>query len=1043
MHSIGKRDMSGKNIVASGLPQILNVEASAGSGKTYYLAKKYLYLLFNPSLSEGEIPLNSILAITFTNKASLEMKERILDFLKKIALDSFKSKEEKNDLLFSLGVDENYARRRAFQIMEYLIRNYNFFQVQTIDSFINSILYGCAFRLGLSASFKTERYYLPYLTYSLDRLIDKASSEKEILELFREFIIQYLTIEHKTGWFPKKNILEIIVSFFSLYNKYAGKFIPNEPKSKELFMRKKILLKDIKILYEKLPSSTYQRFVKNLESFLETSRDNFDVSEISEYFKQEVVPIKKGSDTPSPVIQLWQKIRKGLKEICELESVILFNSYIKIFNKVINHTDKYSRKENILFLESLNKEANSLFKETGLGLPELYYRLSLRLRYFLIDEFQDTSILQWNNLVDMIRDALARGGSLFYVGDKKQAIFRFRGGEVSLFEEAKYFFRGFKAEKELLKINYRSRKEIVEFNNLVFSEENLRRFLKEKEDIDKEKISFSEPEIKMISEVFKDAKQNYLKNGGYVKLGLFSYGDKEEHDEWLQERLISLIKELNKIYLLKDIALLTRKNSEVEILTAWLLKESIPVESEKTLNVRDNSYIKEIVSFLKFLSHPVDNLSFAAFILGDIFCKRAEVNKETMHDFIFKRALSGKTSYLYRDFREEFPSFWENFIEEFFKSVGFVPLYELLITLFEKFSLFVNFPQHQGFFMKLLELVKEREENCPDILSFLEFFENAPPEELYVDVASTDAVKILTIHKAKGLGFPVVIIPFLEMVLEPFSQFIVGDGDNLRLLYFKKVYNDYSPRLSELYKREYLYSFIDELNALYVAFTRAEEELYIFSSPTVGGKKNFAHLLLPKERFEYGEPRVSKREEEAISQSIEISGSRYRDWIVILKDEFVEKSAIIDRKGIVYGEVMHWVLSLIGNLYHKKKEILVQEAIEKTRLAFPYFERYDKIKETVLNLLEHKEFYKLFMIEEGSVFQELELVNSLGKTYRLDRLIVKDKEVFLLDFKTSHDREDEDFKQVKEYISLLHEVYPHKEINGFLIYLDDFSLKKV
>ena len=149
------------------LPSVHIVEASAGSGKTYALAKRYLGLLINPSLKPDQIPLETILAITFTNKAAAEMKERILEFLKKIALDKFSQPKEKADILASLAVEEGYARRKAFKIMDYLIRNYNFFGVQTIDSFINTILSGCAFKLDLTASFKTKKYYSHYISYIL------------------------------------------------------------------------------------------------------------------------------------------------------------------------------------------------------------------------------------------------------------------------------------------------------------------------------------------------------------------------------------------------------------------------------------------------------------------------------------------------------------------------------------------------------------------------------------------------------------------------------------------------------------------------------------------------------------------------------------------------------------------------------------------------------------------------------------------------------------------------------------------------------------
>ena len=195
-------------------PQIHIVEASAGSGKTHCLAKRYVQLLINPALKPREIPLNTILAITFTNKSAIEMKERILDFLKRIALDKFADGKQKQDILSGLAVERPKAQEKAHRIMDELIRNYNFFQVQTIDSFINAILSGCAFKLNLSANFKTEKYYREYLVYSLDKLIDKAAEDDEVKALFCNFLLRYLSIENRTGWFPKQNILDAVSSLF-------------------------------------------------------------------------------------------------------------------------------------------------------------------------------------------------------------------------------------------------------------------------------------------------------------------------------------------------------------------------------------------------------------------------------------------------------------------------------------------------------------------------------------------------------------------------------------------------------------------------------------------------------------------------------------------------------------------------------------------------------------------------------------------------------------------------------------------------------------
>lgn len=1042
--------MKDKDLRLFQFPQVCLVEASAGSGKTYTLAKRYVQLLINPYLKPEEIPLNTILAITFTNKAATEMKERILEFLKKIALDKFESRQEKEDILSSLAVGKEHAHKKAYRIMDEVVKNYNFFQVQTIDSFINAILSGCAFKLNLSASFKTKEDYSEYLAYSLDILVDKAGYDKDILRLFQSFLRQYLYIENRTSWFPRQDILSIIISLFSKSNKYAGKFIRHRAGTEELFYQRTKISKLIKALRNQLPPGAHGAFLKVLAAFPAQEKDGFALDRLSDFFKREDFPVTKGQVVPAETKKLWGEIRESLRVLSELESGSLFNNYIEIFNQVLGGVKNLSIQDDVLFLEALNKEARRLFDEKFLTLPELYCRLATRFKHFLIDEFQDTSRLQWENLLMMIEEALSTGGSLFYVGDKKQAIYRFRGGEVSLIDLAKERFKNYNLIEASLAQNYRSRKEIVEFNNMVFSENNLRRFL----------IEFSPSDQDEIIKVFEGSRQKYRddKPGGYVKL---------EFLDCRKPKVLSLIEGLSKRFLLKDIAVLARKNKEVELLTSWLLEKDIPVESEKTLNIRENSYIKELVSFLKFLNSPIDNLSFASFIIGDIFSKASGLDSQEMHGFIFglnprtqllrKAATThlGVRVYLYREFRLRFPEIWETLMEDFFKSVGLVPLYELVISILGKFKVLNKFPEYQGFFMRFLELIKEQDEENPSLSSFLEFFDKAAPEDLYVNITESDSVKILTIHKSKGLEFPVVIIPFLEMNVKVDSRVAAADGEDLKLVYLKKRYRDFSPYLAGQYKGEYIKSFIDELNSIYVALTRAKDELYIFTSASF--------LLLPKEfpSMSLREPSPSPRWGEggaakqafkegagrgtssAINPPLEIPPPEYKDWIALLKDEFIDEGILSAREKVLKGEVWHTLLSFIGNLYSQDKKAVVKQALEKTRGQYPFIPDFKEFEAKLNNLLGHKELRPFFEVKEGEVYQEKEVVDSHGQTKRIDRLIVKSKEALVIDYKSSKEDSPRDYDQMREYIKIVQDIYPQAKVKGILIYLDTLKAEEV
>ncbi len=1051
-------------------PEVRVVEASAGSGKTFALAKRYIHLLLDPALKPEEIPLKKILAITFTNKSALEMKERILSFLKRIAFDRL-SQEEEEELFKSMGVPEGLARQKSFAIMDYMIRNYNYFRVQTIDSFINALLSGCAFRINLSANFKIKRNEEEYLNRSLDRLIDLAQKDKKVLKAFEDFLNQYIFLEHRRGWFPKKDMLELIGSLFKVANSAGLPFIKSAGGSADLIKKRKEVLKFLRRLKEVLPEKTDGKFVNSLETFLAHHSAGFSVDDLSSYFNREEFPMRKGEDIPERVEKLWSQIRQELAQLCEGEASAIFNCYIDVFARVVDELEVLTRKDDILFLSQLNEKARQLFDRENLTVEELYYRLASRFRHYLFDEFQDTSLLQWKNLFLMVEEALSTGGSLFYVGDKKQAIYAFRGGEVRLFDEIKEGFQPFNVTTEVLRKNWRSHKEIVEFNNEIFSARNLRRFILEQEQSEDKgsgnPIALRKEDIEDILKTFGDARQipRSEKIHGYVKVDCLKAKTIDELQPLARKKLLQLIHGLRARFTLGDIAILSRHNAEVELITSWLMEEGILVESERTSNIKENFLVKEMISLLKFLDSPVDNLSFASFILGDIFAAAAGIKVEDLRHFVFEfhqAAQEQQSLYLYKIFREAYPKIWDQFFDEFFRTAGLFPLYELVVSLMSRFDCLNRFPDFQGFLMRFLELIQEKEEDAADIASFLEYFERADTEELFVNIAQDSAVKVLTIHKSKGLEFPVVIIPFLGMEVQVGAggkrgekSFVVeAHPDHLSLVYFKKRYPRFSPALAEKYRREYKKAFLSELNNIYVALTRACNELYVFIPQKSGGSFNPVNFLIKEESLERGtrvnSPAVMARLKDV---TLKLSATRYRDWIDLLREEFSADGELTHRQDILKGKILHFILSFVGNLDREDKGTQLESAFAALPWAFPYckdlkdFKIYNGIIQKVLSRKALKAF---FYIPEGVVYREKELVDSKGETKRLDRLIVKEKEVWVIDYKIKRlspflrQSEEESYEgQVRGYMKLVRNLYPKLEVKGFLIYLEELESEEV
>ncbi|MBM3249322.1 MAG: hypothetical protein FJZ09_00540 [Candidatus Omnitrophica bacterium] len=1034
-------------------PYVHVTEASAGSGKTFCLAKQYLGLILSPESHPQDI--ESILAITFTNKAARQMKERILEFLKKIAL---KDPSLEKDILDSLTIPKDEAPARARQVMDHIATNYNYFQVKTIDSFINMILLGCSYQIGLSAGFQIRDDRDDYLTLSLDACIEQALRDKAIRKAFDGFLRQYIYLEGKETWLPKKDILTILGAMLYHFNVYSGPFKKFALGKRDLYEEKQKLLGLYKKLLKQAPEGINGTFYNTLERFVGDNPEIFDFKDLTKAnFLKDELPMNKNAKAPADLEKLWKEIRKTTTELSGEEARSYFNCYVDIFNLVYLALRTYSHKDDVMFLEELNQQANSLIRENGVTVPELYLSIAMRLRHYLIDEFQDTSVLQWMNLYQMVEEALSTGGTLFYVGDKKQAIFSFRGGEVELFDRIKQELKA-QIRVDFLKRNYRSAKEIVEFNNAVFSPENLKRFLEEQQKaVNNELKYFNAEDMQEILRVFEGPRQEYKPElQGLVSLEPLIAPNGEERDELAKAKTIALIDELTRKSLRKaDITILCRGNDEVELVSSWLIEKNIPVESEKTLNIKNNKFIRELVALLRFLNSPIDNLSFGAFILGDLFLEASGLEKEKMHDFLFglrDKLTREKGFYIFREFRRNFPKTWKDLFEESYSEVGFIGLYELLVDILSRFQVFNKFPEHQGFFMHFLEIVRGAQEEHPGIFDFLEYFDSIDEKKLFVNSSGADAVRVMTIHKAKGLGFPVVIIPFLYLDINDLasqtskgrvSYVVEQEPDGLALLRLDKKYAQLSEEMKERYRKEYKREFADELNAIYVALTRAENELYVFVPHGMRSVNNVARFLFPESPLILGKPAALKAALDKEGATRHIESARYWRWNEFLKEEFSDKRLLEKREALLGGKVLHQILASVANLDKQDKEEAIKLGLESARDLYPQIADFSPYAAKIRKVLEAKSFRQYFYLGDAQVFQEKEVVNSSGDTKRLDRLIITDKSAWIVDYKSREEEELDYAKQIREYREIIAQLYPKLEVKGYLLYLEELKVEEV
>jgi ATP-dependent exoDNAse (exonuclease V) beta subunit len=1029
---------------------VLCLEASAGSGKTYALAKRYVQLCLHLAATQS-VPIQSILAITFTNKATLAMKSRILDFFKRIALQQLKPYEVE-DIIKPVGLDEERASKLAFDLMNDVIRQYHYFQVQTIDSFVNILLVGCSFKIGLSARFKIKRNSKEYLQLGLDQLLDQAAASKQVHQLFTDFVRQYLFLENRSGWFPRQDLLKVMNELFRQHNTYQKPFLVY-PSTEDPFTRKRKIYALMRQLKDICPTQTSKRFIDHLDELLHEDTGIFDVDDLKAHWTKDSFPINKGGTITPELEMLWRKIAGELHDLCRLEAYSMFNPYVVLFEKVLGCFNSLSRRDDVLFLEELNRKASLLFEDGLVTVEELYFRLAARFGHYLVDEFQDTSLSQWRNLAYMVEEALAHGGSLFYVGDKKQAIYAFRGGESRLFDALQVELEGFNVHRESLDKNYRSCPEIIKFNNRVFSLDNLRDFLNRRLENSSEKaIHFSEADFEEINNTFSHAHQSPgtgLK-GGVVRVTYLDGRIKQERAQEVRQRLIPMIKGLQGRFALKDIAILTRGNDDVEEITQWLLQEGIYASSERSSDIKNNTLTAELIELLRFLNSPADNNAFVQFALGELMPKATGISPEALRDFLFDCARLKKvreTSF-YQEFQKVFPDIWNDFFEDIFHQAGVYPLYELTAGIVRRFGCETYFPQYQGFLMHLLELVKMQETESCDLSSFLDYYDNLEGEERFVPMAQVEAVKILTVHKAKGLEFPVVIVPFLEMDIKAGSGGRDGSqayllniqDEGMGLIRIKEAYRQFCPELQERYEQEYKKSFLVELNLAYVALTRAIEELYVFVPAKVGNSSNPAVFLIPEDHLTIGtpSPRPAAHEPGVAHQKIKPFVSE--PWLG-LREEFLSQPAR-SAKSARLGEFYHALLMHIGNLEGQDLDVELKKAWDKASRMSPAPE--DNIAKGIVipaqagiqNFINRPDVRPFFYLPaEAKVFSEKEYVNAYGDTRRIDRLIVLEDKVQIVDFKLSPQAEGEYQKQIEEYIELIKAFYPKYKVTGHILYL--------
>ena len=1013
--------------------KILN--ASAGSGKTYSLVKEYLKILL---ASDNTYQFQQMLAITFTNKAVGEMKERIIETLKSFSKESIITEPNDmfSDLVRELSSTPEKIHEKSKKILEVIIQNYSAFNVSTIDRFTHKILQTFAHDLKLPGNFEVELDTESLLKQAVDNLISKTGKDIELTKVLVDFALEK-TDEDKS-W-DISHDLNNVASLFVNEN-HISHLDKLESKSfKDFSVLKQNIYKKIKTLEQKVIKKARSVLTLIAESGLKYS--DFSRQTLPNHFKRIIslnfykIYDNQLQNNLAEKKHIYNKSTD--KDIADtIESILpqIETKYLKIKNLVFQYLFLKNIYKNITplsVLNAINSELNLIKDEQNLLLisefnsiiskeiknqpiPFIYERIGEKFKHYFIDEFQDTSELQWYNLNPLIENTLsAEGGTTLLVGDAKQAIYRWRGGKaeqfINLFNENDKPFT-VKQDVHNLPANYRSSKHIVEFNNNFF------KYLSS--------TVFADPEYAKIYSESDQELQNEIE--GYVDIKLLDYSKSDDKDDvYVKEVLKTINQIIQNGYQLKDICVLVRKKLEGIAIADALSQEGIDIISSETLLINRSPKVKFILNMLKLAIQPYQNetkLDILNFVADNN-------NIEDKHGFFLN----------YKDI--PIGSLFEELNGFDFNDFLQLSIYDAVERLIQVFDFSKNADAYLQFFLDGVHNYSLKYQS--DIAGFIEYWETKKDDLSIVNTEDQNAVRIMTIHKSKGLEFPIVIFPYAELDIykekESKSWFAVDENEycgfdevyinlnkDLEPLnnFGQIVYNDHRSKLE-----------LDNINLLYVTLTRPIEQLYIIGKKDLdrngqGNSKTYSGLIINylKKLSEWDD---SKLHYNFGNQKIK-SKSKPDETLPVIQDMFISTPPeshniqLLSKSGYLWDTSQKDSIEK-GNLIHEVLAgIKTKSDIDYTLENFLNWGTIDEdqkiqLKNTINDITNHTKLIEYFSGKYES-FNERDIYSKSQQILRPDKVIFKpDNKVVILDYKTGK-QEKSHCTQLNIYSSALREL---------------------
>jgi ATP-dependent helicase/nuclease subunit A len=1067
------------------------LQASAGSGKTFSLTAHYLTLLLS-----AETKYREILAVTFTNKATEEMKSRIMEVLKGFAEgDPSKKINDYREIVLKAHPDLNadLLKYRSDKIYRKILHDYSRFSVSTIDGFVQKVIRGFAFELGLDAGYGLEMNYEKVKNELAERL-DKALDKNPVL---LQWIIDLALdrINNDKSWNYRRELIDLTNEIFKERYQPFENAIKLLGESVDLDM----LFKD----YNKVTRLGIETFENTLKELADQAQQIFevegiDISSLKGKSKSPLNNLSKiagGDLTKIPGLaklvdqpEEWFQKGQGSGAYSELNPLLskLVHTYQEglagyILAHAFNKNLYYLRlmQEMAVLLKDYRDESPNLLISDAQTLLKgitddaddnpsfIWEKMGNRYRNFLFDEFQDTSSNQWGSFRSLLSNSIASPSGKhidhLIVGDTKQSIYRWRNGDWNiLHQQAKQDVKAENVLDDSLEENYRSTQNIIRFNNDLFKElpqlmqTNLNGAIEEQEVDDVVKWWQARGFDRIVTDVYGEVKQKttpYTLDGGTINFNVLKTDEEGNPLTKVTFRDLSLAKMIEELetlihvknYKPKDICVLVRSNSEAVAAVETLMSHGIDVISGEALLLNNNNAVKLIINTLQVMGGLSENTALFKANCINLYARLLGIEVVPHHYFSLKiKTLTQLSDLLPADLCEN----WQGWMQQ--------PLPALLEKIITAYGL--HQPQHVAnlpYLFALRDLMGsfalhgER-----GIAAFLTFWDEEGVRKTLPSSENTDAVQVITIHKSKGLAFRAVMLPFCNWDIngKPNGIFWVPAADtpyhhlhSIPLKYNKELGRS---SVAKPYFEELLYNNMDALNMLYVATTRSKEYLYINTqgkkTKTITNIGDLLNMVYEDQLSEDGqyifEGEVSDQSEKGSAvQEIEMESYPVSDRLSQVFDANLKRreiDLITGESAGRTGTILHEVLAMASSAEE------VDDAL-RTLLLDGIFkaEEVPFLKAQALAVLQHTGLQEILRKSKQSL-NERSIIDTKGKSYRPDKVLVNGNELIIIDYKFTQQESDKHIEQVAHYKALLMAM-GYTDVKTYLFYAVSGQLKLV